>query len=155
MSVRLQPQRNDEVMREPELKVVAYIVRNGRMVAFLHEDDDDPVMESGLQVPAGTVERGESPEDAVVREAFEETGLQHLELVRKVGVDHPTWPDTRPQTRYFYELRAAEAPDEWRHVERHGRSRSRGRPFRLFWIPIAKAPLLAAGQGMFAARLLE
>lgn len=56
-------------------KVVAYVVRDDRLVVFIHEDDTDPVRQSGLQVPAGTCESQETPSQAVLREAHEETGL--------------------------------------------------------------------------------
>ena len=64
-------------------KVVCYIVRDGQLLVFRHLDE--PWDESGLQVPAGTIEPGETPEVAAVREASEETGLTALRLVRKVG----------------------------------------------------------------------
>lgn len=41
---------------------------------------------SGIQVPAGSVESGESFEQAARREAAEETGLTDLELVSALGV---------------------------------------------------------------------
>jgi 8-oxo-dGTP pyrophosphatase MutT (NUDIX family) len=40
----------------------------------------------GVQVPAGTVEDGESFEEAARREVFEETDLRGLELIGHVGV---------------------------------------------------------------------
>ena len=63
-------------------KVIAYIVRSDSLVAFVHENDADPLFESGLQVPAGTMHDGEEPAAAVLREAFEETGLAGLRIVR-------------------------------------------------------------------------
>lgn len=43
---------------------------------------------TGMQIPAGTVEVDETPENAVLREVREETGLKQLSIVEKVGVDH-------------------------------------------------------------------
>jgi 8-oxo-dGTP pyrophosphatase MutT (NUDIX family) len=40
---------------------------------------------AGIQIPAGTVEPGETPESAAVREAAEETGLTALTLRRALG----------------------------------------------------------------------
>jgi 8-oxo-dGTP pyrophosphatase MutT (NUDIX family) len=58
----------------PELleKVTAFVVRRGagghELLLFEHES-------AGVQIPAGTVEPGEDPGGAVLREAREETGL--------------------------------------------------------------------------------
>ena len=41
-------------------KVVRYIVHKERLLVFAHRDA--PWDESGLQVPAGTIKPGESPE---------------------------------------------------------------------------------------------
>jgi len=136
-------------------KVVAYIVKADRLVAFLHEEDTNPVLESGLQVPAGTVDPGEDLAVAVLREAKEETGLEGLRVVRYLGCDHPHWPGAQPQERHFFHLEVDHAPDVWRHVEDNGGTSVDRHPFHLFWLPIDQAALLAAGQGMFAARLIE
>ncbi|MBA2247495.1 MAG: NUDIX domain-containing protein, partial [Chloroflexia bacterium] len=37
--------------------------------------------EAGIQVPAGTIDDGETPEEAVLREASQETGLPSLTVV--------------------------------------------------------------------------
>ena len=132
--------------------MIAYIVRGDALVAFLHENDADPVFESGLQVPAGTVQDGEDLADAVLREAFEETGLSGLRIVRYLGHDEITWPGSDPQLRHFFHLEADAAPDEWRHVERD-EGDGLPRPFRLFWLPRASAPLLVAAQGVFVSRI--
>jgi 8-oxo-dGTP pyrophosphatase MutT (NUDIX family) len=136
-------------------KVVAYIVRGDTVAVFLHESDANPVRESGLQVPAGTCDGGEKPEHAVLREAYEETGLMGLEIVRYLGeADY----DMRPYAevvhhRHFFHL-AASGPvvDEWRHVERDGGT-GEPRPFLFSWLPIAQAHVLAAGLGAMLGRI--
>ena len=64
-------------------KVTAFVTRetaDGRqLLVFRH-----PL--NGIQLPAGTVDVGESPETAVLREAWEETGLDGLRLVRPLGM---------------------------------------------------------------------
>lgn len=47
---------------------------------------------AGIQIPAGTVEFGETPEAAAVREAAEETGLTALTLRRTLGVTTESLP---------------------------------------------------------------
>jgi 8-oxo-dGTP pyrophosphatase MutT (NUDIX family) len=48
---------------------------------------------AGVQIPAGTVEEGETPEDAVRREAAEETGLSGLELRASLGMEDWSLPE--------------------------------------------------------------
>ena len=40
---------------------------------------------AGIQIPAGTVEDGETPETAVIREVFEETGLRNVNIEQSLG----------------------------------------------------------------------
>jgi 8-oxo-dGTP diphosphatase len=86
-------------------KVVAYIVRGGRVAVFLHEGEANPARQSGLQVPAGTCEAGETPECAVLREAFEETGLTGLRIVRHLGeadYDMRPYADAMHHRHFFH-----------------------------------------------------
>jgi 8-oxo-dGTP pyrophosphatase MutT (NUDIX family) len=63
-------------------KVTAFMVRerNGveELLVFKHPT-------AGIQIPAGTVEAGEDIETAVKREAYEETGLQLVEIENYLG----------------------------------------------------------------------
>jgi ADP-ribose pyrophosphatase YjhB (NUDIX family) len=71
-------------------KVTALVVREtarGREVLLF----EHPY--AGNQIPAGTVEEGESPDAAVLREAFEETGLNSFAGVRFLGVEDEKLPD--------------------------------------------------------------
>ena len=69
-------------------KVTAFVVRTGalgrELLVFKHPT-------AGIQLPAGTVEPGEPVEKAVVREVWEETGLQ-VRIVRKTGVEEKDAP---------------------------------------------------------------
>ena len=63
-------------------KVTAFILRpapSGMEILLL----EHPF--AGYQFPAGTVKIGESPEDAVVREVAEETGLPNLTIEKLIG----------------------------------------------------------------------
>ena len=63
-------------------KVTAFITRHRGdrtdLLLFRHPH-------AGIQIPAGTVEPSERPEDAALREAREETGILDLVLVRHVS----------------------------------------------------------------------
>ena len=69
-------------MNEVIQKVTAFIIRkrNGveELLVFKHPT-------TGIQIPAGTVEAGENIETAVKREAYEETGLQLVEIENYLG----------------------------------------------------------------------
>ena len=62
-------------------KVAAYITCNHQLLVFSHTD----FPEAGIQVPAGTVGEGESFDEAVLREAYEETGLPDLSIESYLG----------------------------------------------------------------------
>jgi 8-oxo-dGTP pyrophosphatase MutT (NUDIX family) len=69
-------------------KVTAFVLRPGELgrelLLFKHPT-------AGYQLPAGTVEAGEQPESAVLREVLEETGLA-AKVARKLGVDERDAP---------------------------------------------------------------
>ena len=69
-------------MNEIVQKVTAFIIRerNGvkELLVFKHPT-------AGVQIPAGTVEKGEDIETAVIRETYEETGLQFVEIENYLG----------------------------------------------------------------------
>ena len=130
-------------------KVVAYIVHDGQLAVFTHREPE-PLVQSGLQVPAGTVQPGEPPEQAVLREASEETGLSGLYVDRFVGTSNY---DMRPagngvHRRHFYLLRLLTTPpptwtfDPAPEANEHGPM-----TFDFRWIPVAHGHILAGGLG--------
>lgn len=63
-------------------KVTCFITRgsgDARELLLLHHPS------AGIQLPAGTVELGESFEAAAVREAIEETGIAHFSACMRIG----------------------------------------------------------------------
>jgi len=98
-------------------KVFAYITHANRLLVFTHPHSP----EAGIQVPAGTLKDGERPEEAVLREAHEETGLTHLELAGFLGECRRDMSDfglDEVDHRRFYHLRCEGHPSEaWRHLE--------------------------------------
>jgi 8-oxo-dGTP pyrophosphatase MutT (NUDIX family) len=74
-------------------KVTAFITREGEtereLLVFQRPD-------SGVQLPGGTVEAGETVEAGLLREVHEETGLSALEVVTHLlTLDQPLDPDER------------------------------------------------------------
>jgi ADP-ribose pyrophosphatase YjhB (NUDIX family) len=137
-------------------KVIAYIVRHGRLVVFRHAGE--PFEQSGLQVPAGTMHHGEPAADAVLREAREETQLEGLRIERYLGAGEY---DLRPyadaiHVRHYFQLSvdAAEIPERWRACER-GDGDADPIEFELYWLPLAQAHVIAAGQAAFVGRMLD
>ena len=123
-------------------KVVCYLVRDCRLLVFRHVDW--PWEEVGIQVPAGTIEPGESPETAAVRETREETGLDRVTVVRKLGESEY---DVRPYRdevhhRHFFLLRVeGEVADRWASGEASPPTAARER-FECFWIPLENGHVL-------------
>src|SRR5690625_6103723 len=64
-------------------KVVGYVVREDKLLVFTH--DDIPLEVTGVQVPAGTIEIDEAPEDAVLREVLEERSEEHTSELQSRG----------------------------------------------------------------------
>src|SRR5579884_333161 len=62
-------------------KVLAYVTHGRRLLLFTHAKQPS----AGIQVPAGTLLPGEAPEYGVLREAWEETGLESLALGAYLG----------------------------------------------------------------------
>jgi 8-oxo-dGTP pyrophosphatase MutT (NUDIX family) len=87
----------------PTDKVTAFITRVHRgdlqIVVFDHPEIEGSGVGPSIQVPAGTVEPGETAEEAVLREAVEETGLAGLSLVRQLGTVPGLAPDCWMVTR--------------------------------------------------------
>ncbi|MEW5986825.1 MAG: NUDIX domain-containing protein [Chloroflexota bacterium] len=68
-------------------KVTAFVTRGtgpaAELLVFRHPT-------AGVQVPAGTVEIGETVEAAVLREVYEETGLANVQIMGKLQVSQQT-----------------------------------------------------------------
>jgi 8-oxo-dGTP diphosphatase len=121
-------------------KVYAYITHHNRLLVFIHPDHPD----AGIQVPGGTVEPGESTEAAVMREAFEETGLDDLTMLGFLG---EAWRDVSDfgvaeiHHRFYYHLAPSQDPPErWTHYERFP-STGETTPirFEFYWVDLPDA----------------
>lgn len=118
-------------------KVAAYITCNHRLLVFIQPD----FPEAGVQVPAGTVGEGESFDDAVLREAQEETGLSNLKIETYLGTHvydmRPITGDEVDIHRHYYHLSYPGPMQEnrWQNWED---TPSGGEPepilFELYWV---------------------
>jgi 8-oxo-dGTP pyrophosphatase MutT (NUDIX family) len=136
-------------------KVLVYVVRAGRLLVFRHTEYS--YEEVGIQVPAGSVRVGESPEEAALREAREETGLATFTILSKLG---ETEYDMSPyrfeiQRRHVFHLELHEdTPERWASQEDHDGVATPTR-FECFWIPLEAGHILQSGQGALLGRLCE
>ncbi|WP_396906972.1 NUDIX domain-containing protein [Mycolicibacterium phlei] len=132
-------------------KVVGYVVQDEQLLVFAH--DDVPLEVAGIQVPAGSVEPGEEPADAVVREVAEETGID-VRVVASLGTgEFDVWP-SKPEVheRHFFQLEPIQPVRDVRWAAGEDRPSDGGgaQSWTCFWIPLTQGHVLCAG---FSARL--
>jgi 8-oxo-dGTP diphosphatase len=143
-------------------KAFAYVthlhpVSGNRLLVFSHPN----APEAGIQVPAGTIRPGESPEAAALREAHEETGLTDLEMVGFLGeqtFDLAAFGRGEVHQRIFFHLRhLGDPPELWRHHEPDPDTGGDDRPlFQLFWASLPDGvPALIADHGVMLPVLLD
>ncbi len=138
-------------------KAFAYITHGDRLLVFRHPAAPD----AGIQVPAGSMRTGERPEDAVLREAREETGLADLVLVGALGEHRRDMADVgldEMHHRYFFHLRCVgDPPATWRHWESDPSDGSSAPIlFEFFWARVPDGvPLLIADHDQQLPQLVE
>ena len=145
-------------VRKVKHKVMAYITHHHHLLVFRHPH----APEAGIQVPAGTVEEHEQAEGAVLREAYEETGLTHLALNCFLGEQERDMSDfgrDEVHSRRFYHLRChGYPPTTWQHEECYHADSSAQKPilFEFFWalLPHGVPPLIA-DHGIMLPQLLD
>lgn len=142
-------------MDETIQKVIAYITRGDELLVFRHTQ----FPEAGIQVPAGTMNAGEIPEEAVLRECSEETGIRSYLQPEFLGIQafssahSGTLEHTR---RYFFHIICnQETPDTWTHMEIDP---SVGPPgpieFEFFWVRMPHdVPELSGNLGAYLHKL--
>ncbi|MET9028209.1 NUDIX domain-containing protein [Nocardia sp. NPDC004168] len=134
---------------------MCYIVRGEKLLVFRHTEFSWE--EVGIQVPAGSIQAGESPADAALREACEETGLTEFTVVRELGRDQFDVRPNRFEThrRHFFQLALHRTtPERWASQEDHD---GLAPPTKLecFWIPLTAAHVLQSGQSAMIGRLFD
>lgn len=138
-------------------KALAYVIRSTpagpRVLVFDHEGEPG----AGTQVPAGTVDAGETAEEACRRELQEEAGIAAPGPARFVGVFEYFSPKHGQLHRRHVFLFGAPSgvADVWTHVV-SGEGNDRGRRFRCYWLDVAAAEATLAGdQGAYLGQGLE
>ncbi|MGH2347817.1 MAG: NUDIX hydrolase [Chloroflexota bacterium] len=114
--------------------------------------------EAGIQVPAGSLEVGEQPDQGVMREAAEETGLSGLLIEALLGEQERNMADCGRDEihhRHFYHLRCTDkAPETWLHAEQFPSDDTNGNPieFEFFWarLPYEVPALIADHDAMLS-----
>lgn len=142
---------NTLIRKKTKQKAFAYITHQNRLLVFRHVDSP----EAGIQVPAGTIKANERPEQAVLREAVEETGLTDLTVGRFLGEQKRDMADfgrDEIHHRFFYHLHCNDVPPPtWLHEECDPSDGSECVPiiFEFFWVVLPSGiPSLIADHGV-------
>jgi ADP-ribose pyrophosphatase YjhB (NUDIX family) len=138
------------------IKVTAYITCEDKLLVFRHVD----YPEAGIQVPSGTAEVDEDLEEAVLREAEEESGLADLQWISYLGetsyiFDSPGGEAVRI-LRFFYHLGfpGPMKEESWQHWEESPSVGDEERIlFELYWVNRDEIPELSGKLGMMLDRL--
>lgn len=89
---------------------------------------------AGVQLVKGTIETGETPAHAALRELHEESGITSASIVRDLGC----WDAGHPDQIWSFQLCAPQAPlpEQWTHhtLDDHGHV------FSFFWAPLDDLP---------------
>ena len=133
-------------------KAYGYITREqeGRLQVLVFEQSTEG---SGIQIPKGTIEEGETPLEAITREMFEETGLEDLVVHNLIAQDYFEHYTGVLHKRFFYHLTTNELRDSWQHSPT-GKN-ERGLQFSFYWIYDPHDVSLAKGHGDYLYRVLS
>ncbi|MEH2389037.1 MAG: NUDIX domain-containing protein [Nostoc sp.] len=136
-------------------KVIAYVTNKDELMVFTHTD----FPEAGIQVPAGTVEESEEPSEAVLRETYEESGVQGVRMIELLGIYQYNMAPERDeiQERYVYHLELTEPTSStWRHWEMYSSTSKHPIAFDFYWLKLDGSDLdLADSQGYFLPKLTQ
>jgi 8-oxo-dGTP pyrophosphatase MutT (NUDIX family) len=128
-------------------KVLIYATWRGSLLVF--DEPDFPEIE--LQVPGGTMEPGESPEEAARREFFEETGLMLPDTLSQFATrDYRYVKGDREichRRHHFHVALEGEHRQTWLHHELTPDSGGAPIRFRFFWLSPGEA-VTRLGYGM-------
>ncbi|WP_394218891.1 NUDIX domain-containing protein [Halobacillus trueperi] len=106
----------------PVKKAYGYVTRikEGQIQVLVFQH---PISEAGIQIPKGTVEPVKDPQDAVLREMEEETGLRDFHIEQWLAEDLWKNDDGAIHHRFFYKLSVSNVEDGWDHEPTGGEKR--------------------------------
>ena len=141
-------------MKPTRDRVFTYITQGSRLLIIEYVDHSytEP------QVPGGTIEPGESPEQAALREAEEETGLTKLKIVSFLGTfvrDLRSIGRNETIRAWFFHLSAEDTtPERWRHTELDPHEGTEPVLFELSWVPLDAIPRLGGIDNEMLSKLV-
>lgn len=136
-------------------RVFTYITQGSKLLVLDYVDHSyiEP------QIPGGTIEPGESPEEAALREAEEETGLTGLKVISFLGsFNRDLRAIGRDETikAWFFHLEAVDStPQRWRHSELDPHDGRVPILFELYWVPMDAIPKLGGIDSEMLSKLSE
>ncbi|MDQ0453937.1 NUDIX hydrolase [Rhizobium paknamense] len=136
-------------------KALIYATFADRLLAFTEPDDPHLLP----QVPGGTIEEGEMPREAALREFQEETGLPvtgDIRFLNCFDFHDPAITGTFIHRRHFFHLPVKETPPEaWEHFEMTPAGGDAPIRLAFTWIPITHAAKLLGYGHAIALPLLS
>jgi 8-oxo-dGTP pyrophosphatase MutT (NUDIX family) len=128
-------------------KACAYVTRDDGSQLLVFEGPHH----AGRQVPKGTVEPGETPHEALVREVNEESGLR-VEDPSPVAADLWLRRPGRVYVRYFFHVEVEERRETWSHNVT-GSGTERGDVYRFSWLDLPTDTLFALDLDAYVDRV--
>lgn len=108
------------------------------ILVFEHTEHD-----AGVQIPKGTIDEGEHPRDAAIRELQEECGVDAVRTASPLSTDEWFYEKRRRLfRRHFFHVETTERRDQWRH-EVTGGGEDDGFVFECYWAPVDDVSLVA------------
>jgi len=135
-------------------KVLAYIFRNWDSKSELLVFSQPAFPEAGIQVPAGTIEKGEKRIDALLREVGEECGLSEFKAIDFLGsTSFRAEAKLEIHNRHYYQLEfVGQSPDAFEHRV-GGKGIDAQMIFAFKWMDLDNLPKLIADQDEFISQI--
>jgi 8-oxo-dGTP diphosphatase len=117
-------------------RVVAYVTRERELLIFEHAGT--------TQLPAGRIDAHERPEEGLVRELEEETGVAAVRIVEELAgpEEHASlFGPGAHENHAFWAVTESDTPDAWTHNVT-GAGSDLGHVYHCRWVPLDECPPL-------------